>query len=516
MQVFLGTTDTDDTSRMIFEAAGDFESSVDFSFIASFNSEPTTAPQFDGDAFLTLELRTDLYPEELGLQLRASNSETAISRQSNREDTVIFFRPPRHYLDFVDHLVTEKIPIPTSHPGTNRQYILIVTDSYGDGMCCNWVGNLETGYTLYEGEPDDDNTIVTSRFEASAREITSFTIEGAADDGPTLSPANDAAQTPTEPQPTVDVKVTITLDIFPDETGYHIEDQSGRRVVDVPPGTYREQNEVVEEILTLDIGFYTFTIVDVFGDGLNRDDSFYRLDLVGEDARPALLTGTGVFVSQESQAFILEGVAAQYPLTIKFSTDEKPREFGFFVKRLDVLTADALVASVPRGAYQIQRQDVSETFMIKEGGLYRIVFEDAGQDGIGGDIRIIMGSENPNDFNAISYLVDGTALHQWQVKIFAGILPVPRADANTLDLRIQFDKFPFEMEWILLGNADQDNPADFSRVLREQEVIGFGPLELYGQNLENSEYVETIRLPEHAGEKSFTIIITDAAGDGGE
>jgi hypothetical protein len=375
---------------------------------------------------------------------------------------------------------------------------------------------LETGYTLYEGEPGDDNVIVTSRLEATSREVTSFTVAGAPGSAATLNPADNLPQAQSEPQPTVDVKVTITLDIFPDETGFYIEDASGTRVVDIPPGTYREQNQIIEETVTLEIGVYTFMIVDVFGDGLNRDDSYYRLDLVGEDKRPALLTGSGIFVSQESQVFIVEGITAQYPLTIKFKTDAKPREFGFFVNRLDLLDSDALVASIPKGSYQTPGQDVSETLLIKEGGLYRIVFGDSGQDGIGGDIRIILGSKNPNDFNAISYSVDANDLKEWQVKIFAGKPPVAPANAKTLDLRVLFDRFPHEMEWILLGNVSEDNAIDFSRALREQELIAFGPPELYGQSLGSQKYVETIYLPAHFGEKSFTMIITDSAGDGGE
>ena len=130
VRLFLGATNTDDTSRIIFESGGDFKAGVDHSFIATFNNEPTAAPVIDGDSFLTLELRFDLYPEELGLQLRMRNSETAVERQNNREDSIIFFRPPRYYASYVDQSVVETIPIPTSSPGASRDYSLIVTDRY--------------------------------------------------------------------------------------------------------------------------------------------------------------------------------------------------------------------------------------------------------------------------------------------------------------------------------------------------------------------------------------------------
>ena len=67
-----------------------------------------------------------------------------------------------------------------------------------------------------------------------------------------------------------------------------------------------------------------------------------------------------------------------------------------------------------------------------------------------------------------------------------------------------------------MGNISKDNPVDLSRALREQEVIAFCRPELYGQDAVGTELVETIPLPAHAGEKSFTMIVTDAAGDGGE
>ena len=455
----------------------------------------------------------DLYPEELGLQLRASNTETATERQNSREDTIVFFRPPRYYADRAEEVVVEKIPIPTSSPGASRQYSFIVTDSYGDGMCCNWVGKTETGYTLYEGDRKYGKVIVDSKFEGSSREVNTFTIEGPAITEPTESPDSDVQEIPSEPQPLVEIKVTITLDVFPDETGFYIEDESGEKVVDVTPGTYKEQNQVVEEILTLEVGVYTFTIVDVFGDGLNRENSFYRLNLVGEEGRPALVAGTGIFVKQESQVFMVEGPSAKYPMAIKFTTNDKAREFGFFIKRLDLLESDALVASIPRGTYRTKDQDVSESVMVKEGGLYRIVFE-AGQDGIGFDIHIIMGSKNPNDVNALSYRVDTTESQEWQVKLFAGTLPVTSDGAKSLDLRVQFDRFPHELEWILLGNISRDNPVELSRALREQEVIAYGPPASYSQELAGTVYVETIPLPAHSGEKSFTMIVTDAAGDG--
>jgi hypothetical protein len=118
---------------LLHELSGDFQGGSDFTFIATEGSQQTDAPVIDSDFFITLELRMDLYPEEIGLQLRASNSETAQSRQSTREDTIIFFRPPRYYAGRSNQVVLERIPIPAPSRGANRQFTFIITDSYGDG-----------------------------------------------------------------------------------------------------------------------------------------------------------------------------------------------------------------------------------------------------------------------------------------------------------------------------------------------------------------------------------------------
>ena len=403
----------------------------------------------------------------------------------------------------------EKIPLPAPNPGANRQYTFIISDSYGDGLCCDSVGNLEPGYTLWEGDPEEGKVVVSSKFEGIGREVTTFVLEGEIE-AETQSPSSEKPEV-------VDVKLTITLDQYPEETGFYIEDMDGKKVKEVLPGIYRQQNQIVEETISLHIGLYKFTIVDAFGDGIIRENSYYRLDLIGDDKRPALLVGTGRFVSVESQVFLLEGVTAQYPLSVKFLTDSKPRDFGFYIKRLDLIQSDALVASVAKGSYETPGQFVSETLMVQEGALYRIVFQDASQDGIEGGVTIVLGSSNSDDLNAITYTVDGTDLQEWQVKAFTGELPVIPVTAKSLYFRIKFDSFPNEIEWILLASSRQgDNEASISRSLLGQEVIAYGPLESYSQNLEDSEYLETIRIPDFTGQMSFTMIVTDFEGDGGK
>ncbi len=508
VQLFLGTAETEDESKIIFESDGAFKGGVDYSFLATEDPLPTEAPLGDSNAYLTLQIYFDLFPGEIGVQLRASYAETAIARQSTQENTVIFFRPPRYYSNYVNERVTERIPIPMPRAGTSREFILIVTDSFSDGLCCNSNRTNQTGYTLYNGDPIAGDVLVDSRFIGVAREVSIFTVENDGVDGS----ENNNGQTSTGPEiDLIEIKVSITLDNFPDETGFYIEDDSGFKIADFPAGTYKDLGQLVEEVFTVPAGLYTFTITDAYGDGINRDDSYYRIDFVesGVDRRP-VLAGNGIFVSQKSHVFALEGKSANYPMTIKFTTDEKPEEFGFVVKRLDILDADALVSSVPQGTYTEKGASITETIMVTERALYRIFLEDAGKDGIGGQIEIIMGSDN---FNGKSLTIDGVDLSADHIKIYAGQPPATRPSGISMDLRITFDDFPQEVEWILVGGVDlfgsRTSPSG------KHEVIAYGPMEPYGEALARKENVETIILPDHKGEKIFSLIVTDSAGDGG-
>jgi len=506
VKLFLGTTDVDDESKIIFETDGMFEGGIDHSFIpGSTNGGSTVIEPIQSDTFLTLELRFDLYPEEVALQLRISNSETAVERQSN-DDAIIFFRPPRYYAGLGSQVVTEVIPIPAPRPGLSRRYTFIVTDSYGDGLCCSWAGeDVEPGYTLWRGAPSDNNVIVDSKLEGKAREVTTFIVDGNESSQPD-GPSSGTQGIPISPYPKVEVKVTIKLDTFPDETGFKIEDLDGTILFDMPAGTYREKFALVEEVISLEVGSYKFMIVDVFGDGLTQDDSFYRIDLVGDDSRPALVTGNGVFVSQEEHIFVLEGESAEYPFQVKFKALGKPQEFGFYVDRVDLPGADARIASVPQGSYSTPNEDVSVRLLVKEKALYRIVFQQSGNKDVVDTIQLLLGSEDANDIDAISYTFDAGNEEEFQVKLFAGDYDALEQSNRRLTLNVAFDQFPHEVEWILIKNTGNS--------LRDTEVIAYGPPTQYTSDLAETLYQEIILLPPYEGEQSFSMILTDSAGDG--
>lgn len=525
VKLFLATTDIFDDSKLLFEADGRFESDISHTFMATLDGAQILSPPItDGDSYLTLELRTDLYPGEISYQLRmvreqdsaAETSTTSQHLEVDGKDELVFFRPPRYFEEYVNTVVTERIPIPEIPQDSTRQFVLIMTDQFGDGLCCTWSGDRSTGYTLFIGDPSNGNVLVESKFEMTAREVQGFTL------GNTNALNDNGGVDDLEftPEQVVEVKVTITLDSYPDETGFFIEDVSRRRVVDVPPGTYSQRDQLVEETVTLEPGLYTFTILDAFGDGLTRADGLYKLALaVAEDntvGRPPLVSGNGAFTSRESQTFLVEGEAARYPLTILLPANSNPSDYGFSIYRLDLPESDASVGICPMGSCPFDNEQFSETLMVTEGALYRIVLELSGEESDIDDIRVILGSEAQNDFDAIEHTITRTqgseSSHRWQVKVLAGDLaiPVDETEGDSLTLRMTFDRFPGEIEWVLLWD-DQDD-AQESRTVGT--VIAYGPPGLYSGDLENQVYEETVVIPKQRNDQNYVLVVTDSGQDG--
>ena len=496
VQLFLGTTDIEDTSKMIFESDGLFGGATHFSFLSSLNTGlPDSSNTLNGD-FVTLEMQFDVNPQEIGFQLRSEHTEAVTSRQTKcgKEGSLISFRPAGYYDEsYATKNVTEIVPLPFIRSGSSRTFTFVITDSSGDGLCCNLSGGAASpGYTLYHMGPGFGEVLVASNMKDTEREIKTFTINGPPDDGTT------------EALPTVDIKVTISLDGYPTETGFSIQDVSGETIVDIPFGSFTVPNESVEKIVTLKIGVYTFTIRDEFGNGLESSDSFYRLDVVGQENRPALLTGSGRFTSRESNVFVVEGPTATLPIKVEFSTDDRPTEFSFRLTRLDLLSSDAFVADVPKGAYKEKNTNIVESFLIGKGGLYIIVFDD---DGGGRQVTVNVGEK----MNSKRYEIDFTGQSSWQLKFLAGDLPTRQESANSLDLSVKFDQFPQEFAWILVWN--NNIRGDVGRMLQTQEVIAFSDT-AYSPDLAYELHEESIFLPPFKGEKAFAMIMTDTEGDG--
>ena len=424
-------------------------------------------------------------------------SETTMNLREDKSDTIIFFRPPNYYKDRVNEIVTERISIPETSSEARPLFSFIIADRSGDGMCCSWNGELDTGYTLYEGDPSSRSVIVDSKFESIGREVKTFRING----------ENESNEKEFD-DPIIQIKVTLMLDGYPDETGYFITNSLGRRLFYVAPGTFTEQNGVVEKTYNLYAGLFTFNIIDTFGDGISGEAGAYRIDAIGDNNRPPLLTGSGNFMKTSSQAFLLEGERAQYPLHINFKAGHKPEEFGFSIYRLDRIEAVSSIASKNIGDYKEPYDDISEKLLVTRGGLYKFVFENS-FFGVDGMIRINLGSFDPTVYKAIEYTVDTADTQNtklWQVKLFADLpLPPPGNDARMLTLRIQSNRYSVDFEWIILSTS---RPSSLD-TRGESEIVAYGPLAL--RNESNETHVlhhETIMIPRPNGNQSYTMIVT--------
>jgi hypothetical protein len=428
----------------------------------------------------------------------------------SQSDTIIFFRPPNYYKDRVNEIVTEQISIPRASLEAPRPFSFIISDRSGDGMCCNWNGELDTGYTLYEGDPSNNHVIIDSKFEALGREVKSFDIHGER-----FSEVDSDNQGENS---VIQINVTLMLDAYPDETGFFITNSLGRKLLYAPPGTFTEQNGIVEKTLDLYAGSYTFNIVDTFGDGINREDDVYRISVVGDNNRPSILSGQGNFLRASSKAFLLEGKQAEYPLHINMKAGRKPEDFGFSIYRLDRIEAVPCVASKSKGEYKVAYEDISEKLLVTRGGLYKIVFENA-YIGVNGKIRINLGSSGPDEYNPIDFSVDTAdtrGAQWWQVQIYAGEpLVLADNDAKTFMLRVECDHFSGGLEWILLVNHEQ--PASRPISLGEQvesEIVGYGSLALCNEMKESGMHDEKITIPRSDGSQSYTMIVTSDDNSG--
>jgi hypothetical protein len=141
-----------------------------------------------------------------------------------------------------------------------------------------------------------------------AEPTTDAPVEPEPTDAP-IEPEPEPTDAPVEPEPEPEpgvalVDVEIVFDGFAPEIGWFIADDNGTVVTDVPIGTYPPLTTSATEPVELMVGMnYTFTIVDLFGDGLsNPEDGSYTVtqgDIV-------LVSGGGNFGKNETTEFTTE------------------------------------------------------------------------------------------------------------------------------------------------------------------------------------------------------------------
>jgi len=244
------------------------------------------------------------------------------------------------------------------------EYTFTINDSYGDGICCSYgsgsytlkdgcgttlvtggnFGSTEstvfcTGtttnvapvaeangpYSAYEGvaisfsssgSSDSDGTISSYSWNfgdgstsTSANPSHSYSTAGTYtatltvtdNDGATAT--DNATVTISTPPSCVDVTLTIKLDNYPEETSWTLKNSGGTTIAS--GGTYGSQPDGSTVTWTdcLDVGSYTFTINDSYGDGICCGYGVGNYEL--KDASGTTLASGGSFGSSETTNFTL-------------------------------------------------------------------------------------------------------------------------------------------------------------------------------------------------------------------
>lgn len=156
---------------------------------------------------------------------------------------------------------------------THGTYYFDIQDTMCDGLCCGY-GN--GGYSIQVND-----MVVASGGDYGCWDSSTIQV-GHDDNNP-------------------NVRVSIDLDRYPEDTGWHIVDDRGLVWAAVSPGSYTNRFQTVSEDLALSVGSYTFTIVDSWGDGIGmgRHRDRFWVDVNGVTR----VSGAGNFGTQYSQDF---------------------------------------------------------------------------------------------------------------------------------------------------------------------------------------------------------------------
>lgn len=194
----------------------------------------------DGDVPVVVQLTFDDYPAETSWKLSCNNGivygQGALGKYGDE---------PRGRAE-------EKVYVPSGSTCT-----FIVKDEYGDGLCCDAVGNYKV--FLFE---DPSQVYATGGGDFGAEATHTF-------QAPTNNGGEGTDAIIGEGQ--IPLVVNLLLDDFPKEIGWQVDriGVDATTVYNFPPGTYRTPGaRVVKTVMLQDNQIYTFRITDSEGDGM--------------------------------------------------------------------------------------------------------------------------------------------------------------------------------------------------------------------------------------------------------
>jgi len=274
---------------------------------------------------IKFELMTDNYPENAWSM---KNSEGVIVHERAID---IYSTPNKLYSE--NYCVS---------PG---EYEFVITDVYGDGICCDWGNGY---YTMYEG-----STLLFDGGQFTYNAPESFTVQGASGevfatvqdhigwiDAP-IESLNGAGVAPRSVSPATASPATISscpeseslirfelrTDEYAPESAWSVENSVGLKVLERVRDRYPSANNLYSENLCFTPGEYEFIITDSYGDGIC---CLYGIGYYRMYEGSTLLFEGGQFFASASESFTVQGAiscpGSESAIKFELMTDEYANE----------------------------------------------------------------------------------------------------------------------------------------------------------------------------------------------
>jgi len=277
-------------------------------------------------------------------------------------DTAMFFQPTASY-EYLD----------TTIAINSGSYLLSLNDSYGDG----WVSSNPSWFKM-------SNDCQLSILDFTPLTMAFFTLDTLVNIWPCAPPAP-----PGPPSQCVPTTVVINLDQYPSETSWDIKDSTGLIVLSGGPydNVPNYQPQVINNCLLE--GDLTFTIYDVYGDGLGgslwggQDGSYYVLQ-----CGDTLVNGNVANFGNDSTHALTSDTCVPPPL-IYGCMDDNYLEFDFLATANDSTYCATLKIYGCTDATMFNYDPLANTSDFVDSCLYMLVMNDLiGNGWVGTDLII--------------------------------------------------------------------------------------------------------------------------------
>ena len=306
------------------------------------------------------------------------------------------------------------------------------------------------------------------------------------------------------------ITVSIKTDRFPEETGWRLETLDEEILWEVDPGTYTESSTFFEESFELRSGeTYVLVVIDTMADGLcclqGRGQAIvYYGNGTAIDKILAYDAGSITFGTKSYTQFLLSEDAiidsrpirptsaaeGDFPVTITVdvpSTENWPQDINWRLERID-LPRPVVVLTAPPTTYFISGAIVDKVAYVVPGGLYRLDMRDDNFDGFDGQYSVYTDTTNSSDRSTRAFSQSGIDVFENQRHKFLArpATYFPDVDPRRISLEIQFDDFPSQLQWYISIEYPLDGGLFY-------DVVDYGPLDLYENDLANRNFVRSIR-----------------------